>query len=84
MIHQPLPRLRSGDEWHLAECECADCTCPHPTPTPIAADADPSFVPLCMLAGVLVGNAIAFVVEPHGAWAALSSAIGALMGAAGR
>lgn len=80
MIHQPIPRPGPGDVWHLAECECAECTRPHPTSTPIAAEPDPSFVPLCMLAGVLLGNAIAFTVDAHGAWAALSAAIGSLLG----
>lgn len=69
--------------WHREDCACTDCTHPHPTPTaaPIAREPDPSFVPLCMLTGVAIGNAIAFAVDAHAAWAALSAALGALFGA---
>lgn len=78
-------QLRQLDIWHREDCRCRDCTPPHPTPTPprpLAADRDdPSFAPLCALAGVVAGNAIAFAWHPHAAWAALSAAIGALLGA---
>ena len=53
-------------EYHLIGCRCQHCQ-PVPPPLPIAK---------LTIAGIIVGNLIAFAYDAHGAAAALASTIG--------
>ncbi|WP_174297238.1 hypothetical protein [Sphingomonas bacterium] len=62
---------------HLEHCDCAACM-PH-------APGDRRSMSLSIaarwgLAGCLTGNAIAFALDPHGAWRAIAAAASHLLG----
>lgn len=70
-MSQPTPALRYRPtetrpyqvEWHIDDCTCTDCR----PPLPLAK---------LTIAGIVVGNAIAFAWDAHGALAALAATIG--------
>lgn len=68
-LHRPY-----ATEFHLDGCTCDACTSP--------IDTIPSKLPIAKLAiaGALVGNAVAFAINPAGAWTALSAAVAHLLG----
>jgi hypothetical protein len=55
-------------ELHLDGCTCTECS----PPLPIAK---------LTIAGIIVGNALAFAIDPAGSWSALTSALAHLVGA---
>lgn len=64
--------LRAVDgEYHLIGCSCEHCQ-PVPPPLPIAK---------LTIAGIFVGNVLAFIIQPVGAWSALHAAVAHLIGA---
>lgn len=56
---------------HMLGCDCSLCEPTRLTAAPIAAWA---------LAGAATGSAIAFAIDPHGAWHALAGAAAHLVG----
>ncbi|MDQ2762106.1 MAG: hypothetical protein M3Y22_00980 [Pseudomonadota bacterium] len=73
MIDLPIPpgHLLRDDDVHRPECRCETCEPYRPDlPEPLA---EPRIGEL-MILGILAGNAIAFAIDPHGAWAALADA----------
>lgn len=69
---------RRADIIHQSDCRCPECAAFEPASRPIERAL--TFVDFgwLALAGAAVGSAIAFSIDPHGAWHALASCFGGL------
>ncbi|USU12761.1 hypothetical protein NF701_02520 [Sphingomonadaceae bacterium OTU29THOMA1] len=63
MRYRPTEARPYAVELHLDGCSCTECS----PPLPLAR---------LTIAGIIVGNAIAFAWDAHGAWQALRATVG--------